>query len=105
MTKMGLDFKVVVSDIDESVYDSTGMDCCEYAETLAFAKAKDVAPNYPQNIVIGADTIVDLNGQIIGKPDDADHAREIIEKLFSSPHKVITALALVRICDNRSYWP
>ena len=49
---------------------------------------------------MGADTVVDFNGKIIGKPEDADHAEEITRMLFSQPHDVITAVALVRICDG-----
>jgi septum formation protein len=64
---------------------------------LALAKAQDAAARFPAAIVMGADTVVDLDGEIIGKPDDAGHAEEITRKLFSRPHKVITGVALVCI--------
>ncbi len=94
---------------------------CEYAKRLALAKAKSVAHRatagsaqtrkHPASrardgtsrqdcLVIGADTIVDFCGQIIGKPSDAEEAEQIIRKLFSRPHKVITAVAIVRISDG-----
>ena len=58
-------------------------------------KANNVAARFPYAVVIGSDTVVDLDGEIIGKPDDAAHAEEITRKLFSKPHKVITGVAVV----------
>ena len=65
-------------------------------QLLAFEKAQAVAQKHPAAIVIGADTIVYADGRIIGKADDHDHAREIIELLFGSPHEVITGVALLK---------
>jgi len=67
----------------------------EYAKQLALAKANDVAQNHPDFLVLGADTVVDFAGQIIGKPRDAKDAEAITRMLFSKPHKVITGIALV----------
>jgi len=64
------------------------------------AKAKNVAEKYPDCLVIGADTVVDFDGEIIGKPTDAKDAEQITQKLFSRPHKVITGLAIVRLSDG-----
>ena len=100
MAKAGYRFEVVPADIDESAYDSQDVEPVEYAKTLALAKARCVASEFGDNIVVGADTIVDSDGLIIGKPEDPEHAREIIVKLFSAPHKVITGLAIMRLCDN-----
>jgi septum formation protein len=100
LAEAGYKFTVVVSQIDESVFPTAGISSVEYSKQLAFAKANDVAQKYPDSIVIGADTVVDFDGQIIGKPDDAKHAEEITRKLFSKPHKVITGLAL--ICKSRN---
>jgi septum formation protein len=100
LAEAGYKFKVVVSNVDESVFPTEGITSAEYSKQLALAKANDVAEKYPDSIVIGADTVVDFEGQIIGKPDDAEHAEEITRKLFSKPHKVITGLAIIR--RNRS---
>jgi len=96
----GYEFKVVTADINEASFLAECLEPCEYAKKLALAKAKTVAVKYPDFLVIGADTIVDFNGQIIGKPTDAEDAERITRKLFSKPHKVITAVALVRSSDN-----
>ncbi len=100
MAEAGYKFDVVVSQIDESVFPAENIASAEYARQLAFAKANDIAGKYPDSIVIGADTVVDFEGKIIGKPSDAKHAEEITRKLFSKPHKVITGLAIV--CKSRS---
>jgi septum formation protein len=100
LTTAGYEFTVVKSAIDESKFSAEGIEPYKFAEQLALAKANDVAREYPDKIVIGADTIVDYAGQIIGKPEDEVEARQIIENLFSSPHKVITGLAIVRLCDD-----
>lgn len=96
----GCEFAVCPADIDESDFLSERIAPCEYAERLALAKAKDVAAKNPDCLVIGADTVVDFKGRIIGKPLDAKDAEQITKKLFSAPHKVITAVAIVRLTDN-----
>ena len=100
LSDAGYEFKVVAADINESSLLAECLEPCEYAKKLALAKAKTVAAKYPDSLVIGADTIVDFNGQIIGKPTNAEDAERITRKLFSKPHKVITAVALVRLSDN-----
>jgi septum formation protein len=100
LTQAGYKFIVEKSEIDESKFSTEKIEPYKFAEQLALAKAKNVARIYPDKMVLGADTIVDYQGTIIGKPADEKDAKEIIEKLFSSPHKVITGIALVRINDN-----
>ncbi len=100
LAEFGYQFTVVRPDIDESAFPVEGIEACEYAERLALAKAKDVAEKYPDCLVIGADTVVDFEGQIIGKPIDAKEAEQITKKLFSKPHKVITGIAIVRLSDG-----
>jgi len=100
LKKAGYNFKVVPPDIDESAIPAEGIEPCEYAKRLALAKAKSVAAGFPDRLVIGADTVVDFEGKIIGKPCDAKEAKEITRKLFSRPHKVITAVAIVRLSNG-----
>jgi septum formation protein len=100
LRKAGYCFEMVPSEVDESAYDTNGITSEEHTRILALAKAKDVAAKFPNAIVLGSDTVVDLDGEIIGKPDDAAHAEKITRKLFSQPHKVITGLALVCIEKN-----
>ena len=96
----GYRFTSVPPDIDESSFFTDGINPSDYAEKLALAKAEHVAKKHPDSLVIGADTIVDYEGKIVGKPVDATDAEKIIRNLFSRPHKVITAIALVRLSDH-----
>lgn len=100
LSEAGYEFIVVRPDLDESAFPAERMDAAEYAKKLALAKASSVAPAYPDRLVLGADTVVDFQGRIIGKPADAQDAERITRMLFSTPHKVITGLAILRLCDN-----
>jgi len=100
LTEAGYEFTVVPPEVDESVFTFEGITVCEYAERLALAKAKAVADRFPDSLVIGADTVADFQGEIIGKAADEKDAERITRKLFSEPHKVITGVAIVRIADG-----
>ena len=100
LEEAGYDFETIVSGVDESIFSTEGITSAEHTRQLALAKAKDVAVRYPSRLVMGADTVVDYKGTIIGKPEDVEHAEEIIRKLFSRPHEVVTGVALVRMEDN-----
>jgi septum formation protein len=62
---------------------------------LGRKKATWVAKHHPHNLVIGADTMVVLENKIIGKPTDAENARQILRQLSGQEHKVITGVAVV----------
>lgn len=96
LSKAGYKFDIVVSNVDESKISAEGISSAEFTRRVALAKAKDVAEKFPDRLIVAADTIVDYEGQIIGKPEDAKHAEEIVRKLFSKPHKVITGIAFVK---------
>jgi len=100
MTEAGYRFTAVKPDVDESAFPTDGISVREYAMNLALAKANSAASEHPNSLVIGADTVVDCCGEIIGKPTDARDARQITEKLFSKPHKVITGIAIIRHADG-----
>lgn len=100
MSEAGYEFKVVLPEVDESAFDTDKANPVEYAKRLALVKAKSIAQKHPNSFVIGADTIVDFQGRIIGKAADAEEAEQITRQLFSMPHKVITGLAIVRLSDG-----
>ena len=79
-------------DIAEGRCDPAG-----YAEALAAAKADDVAARHPGDLVLGADTIVILDGEILEKPRDEADARRILGRLAGNTHTVITAISLRRL--------
>jgi septum formation protein len=98
LERAGYKFIIDASGIDENGFDKAHP--VEYAAKLALAKANDVANRHRDMLVLGADTIAACDGLIIGKPADAADAERITRMLFSKPHKVITAVAVVRICDG-----
>jgi len=92
MQLMGLNFKVELKDVDESYPE--GLSPAEIAVYIAEKKAK--AFNAGAEIVITADTIVALNGEILGKPEDRAHAQEMLRKLSGSKHEVYTGVSIVK---------
>jgi nucleoside triphosphate pyrophosphatase len=100
LEKGGYVFKVIPSNVDESGYSSNGKSPEQFAIELAYAKAVSIAEKHPDMLVLGADTIVDFDGTIIGKPANANDAERITRELFSRPHKVITAVSFIRLKDN-----
>jgi septum formation protein len=95
LQKAGYRFRIEPSGVDEEAFEKAGVDSGRHCMILALAKAKDVAGRFPDMPAFGADTVVDYDGQIIGKPADAADAERITRMLFSKPHKVITGIALV----------
>lgn len=91
--ELGVPFQVVVSDAPEDL--DPALDPEAQAIALAARKARAVAATLDAGLVLGADTIVLLDGDILGKPaDDADAAR-MLRRLSGRAHDVITGLALV----------
>jgi septum formation protein len=75
-----------------------------YVESLAYLKAMSAIETHGirKGLVLGADTAVELEGRIIGKPRDEDEARQILSALAGSVHRVLTGLALVDAGADRS---
>jgi septum formation protein len=100
LEEAGYPFTVKIPNVDETSLAEEDAPPTEHAEKLASAKAQNIAEDYPNALVIGADTIVDLKGQVIGKPKDEKDAKLMLEQLSGSIHKVITGLALIRLNAN-----
>jgi len=94
LQEWGLHFETVEPNAPERL---TGDDPAELAVENALAKARSVARERPAQLVLGADTVVHLNGRVIGKPADRPEAREILRTLSGTEHEVITGVAVV--CD------
>lgn len=101
---MGLEFKVIVSQADE---DSVSKDLkpALYVQELALLKASATAKEVLRNknaVIISADTIVTLDGQILGKPKDEDDAFNMLSKLSGCEHEVYTGYCVMRISDGKA---
>ncbi len=94
----GFSFTVLSSAVDETP--CPGESPHDLVQRLAAAKAELVASRaVGPAIVIGADTIVTLEGHIFGKPRSSDDARHMLEKLSGHTHAVVTGVALIRLPD------
>ena len=68
---------------------------------LAYEKAFDVAKRNTDRLVIGADTIVALDNEVLGKPKDQNEAYQMIKRLSNKTHKVITGISLINLKENK----
>ena len=94
LTLIGIRHDVRPADIDESLH--AGEEPVPHAERLAREKAHRLAERHPDALVIAADTIVVLDGAILGKPADAGEARATLAQLSGRTHTVHTAIAVAR---------
>jgi len=93
LRQLGVEFDIVVPDIDEMPIGRE--DPVRYVRRLAEAKALAVAAQVDSDaLIIAADTTVDLGGDILGKPVDADEARSMLRRLSARTHRVHTGVAL-----------
>jgi septum formation protein len=101
LEQMGLSFTVVPSENDEKSDEATPDHICE---NLAYLKAKDVyekeASKYEECVVIGADTIVWYDGEVLGKPEDEDEAYDMLNLLSDRTHQVYTGVCVMYKCSE-----
>jgi len=94
LAEAGYAFDIVASDVDESQVPA-GLHPGELAEWLAVRKAQAVAEQFPDAVVLGADTVVAYGSRTLGKPTDAADARLMLQTLGGTAHHVITGVAVV----------
>jgi septum formation protein len=99
---MGIDFTVVLKDVDESY--PSNLSPSEIAVYISEKKVSAFDQVINDEIVITADTIVSLEGKILGKPENEDHAFEILSDLSGKRHEVITAVSLLKNHQIKSFF-
>ena len=92
LTLVGITHEVQPADIDETPW--PGELPIPHTERLAIAKARVIASREPDALVIAADTIVVVDGDILGKPADQAEARAMLRQLSGRSHEVCTAMAV-----------
>ncbi|MDD5101929.1 MAG: Maf family protein [Endomicrobiaceae bacterium] len=97
LKQWGLNFKIISSNIEEKTNLKRPSSIVKY---LSLEKAKNVKKNIKNAVIIAADTIVVLNGKIVGKPKDHKHSMEILNELNGSLHKVYTGVTITD--DNKT---
>lgn len=93
MTLAGFEFDVICADIDEIVPENARPQ--EVVMSLALQKAQAVAKDHGKSAVVGSDTVVALDGKILGKPHSEKEAVEMLRSLSGRTHKVYTGVAIV----------
>lgn len=100
LNAVGWEFTKDVADIDETELPGEAPE--DYVRRLALEKAEAVAQKYETATVLGADTTVVINSQIIGKPVDLDEARRMLKTLSGNWHEVLTGIAIVQKFEGDS---
>lgn len=100
--KLGVPFQAMKSNVIENV-GSAPDNVHEYVIALAIQKSKAIAENHTESTVIGADTIVSLDGKIFPKPKDKTEAKQFLQMLSGQTHSVITAVAVADQGEMHSF--
>jgi septum formation protein len=98
LNAVGWPFEAITAGIDETL----GLDeqPLDYVQRLAREKAQAVAAKLEAGLVLGADTTVVVEGELLGQPEDDEDARRMLRLLSGKWHEVLTGVALVRIGDD-----
>lgn len=104
----GIPFTVIPADVDEAQHAAEVPTA--YVERLAREKARAVSAGHSGAVVLGADTTVTLDGEVLGKPADAADAESMLARLSGRAHQVHTGVALagpgggVSACETTTVW-
>ena len=98
LSLMGLNFRVIKSDAPEII---TRTMPGEIVEELSRQKAEAVAAEVTDGIVLGADTIVWLDGQVLGKPAGREEAADMLRHLSGKAHSVFTGVTILQVQEGR----
>ncbi|CCV64971.1 Septum formation protein Maf [Alteracholeplasma palmae J233] len=96
LEEAGVSFKIVSPDFDEKSVHLDKTDPKKYVSELAYKKASDVLEKNQEDTVIGADTVVVLENEVLEKPIDEEDAFRMLKKLSGKKHQVITGVAILK---------
>lgn len=94
-------FDIIPADVDETLPDGISAD--NSADFLAVKKAEHVSALHPESIVIGSDTVVIVDGEILGKPADEADAYRMLKTLSGKVHRVVTGVCISKGEKKRSF--
>ena len=98
LARMGYTFEILVPDVDEHVDGAAR----EVVGVLSLRKAEAVAAQLSDGVVIASDTLVSLNGEALGKPQDATDAHRMLRELSGNTHEVFTGVTLIDAATGRT---
>lgn len=99
LRQVGIEFKVVPSDVPEIHHEQ--LTAGEVSQINAYRKARAVAKRCPDDLVLGADTLVYVDRVLYGKPKSLEEAYEMLEQLQGRTHQVVTAVCLLHLREHR----
>lgn len=99
LKQIGLDFEVVASNYQEDF--SLELPPRELVKLFSQEKARDVAPNYPEHIILAADTVVVWNDKILGKPETEDKTREMLKDISGQKVTPVTGVTVLETPERR----
>lgn len=102
LNNAGYQFKVVKSNNKETI--DNNIKGASNAVNIAYGKALDVFKQYPNEVVVAADTIVLLKGEILGKPKNQEDAFKMLKKLNNKKHHVITGVAIIKGNKTKKFY-
>ena len=100
LSEMGLRFEVLPGALPEPEQKPKSVSPQNWAEALAYYKARSVAEKSPGRWVLGADTVVACDRHMLGKPNDLADARDMLELQAGRASEVITGICLIRLTDQ-----
>lgn len=99
LEQIGLKFEVDSSNYEEDM--TLKMEPAKLAEFLSLGKAEDVAQRHKDSIIISADTIVAVDGEVSGKPKTPERAKYMLQKFSGKAHSVITGFTIIDTGANK----
>ncbi len=99
LRQMGVKFKVVSSEVPEIHHEQ--LTAQEVSQINAYRKARAVAKQMPDRLVLAADTLVYLDTRLFGKPLSLEEAYQMLEDLQGRTHQVVTAICLMHLREHR----
>lgn len=99
LRELKLEFQVVPSRAPE--LHTENLTARELAQINAYRKARTVAKDFPDTLVLGADTLVFLGTELFGKPTNLEEARTMLERLQGRTHEVVTGVCLIHLRDHQ----
>lgn len=99
LKQIGLEFEIDPSNYEEDM--TLKMNPSKLAEHLSLGKAEDVAKRHKDAIVISADTIVAIGGEVFGKPKTEERSKYMLQKLSGKAHSVITGFTIIDTETNK----
>ena len=102
LTKLGVQFTVLVAQVEEDSFFSKSVAIDDSLSAVSLEKARVVGGLVQKNVIIGADTVVILDGRVLGKPSGYTEASEMLQQLSGRSHIVKTGVSIFDNVSNKS---